>query len=86
MFYKLFLSNVHKNGDLKQKPSKCGSWQKQVMEIQIKYMNKLSDLLAPIWNKSRQITPQNIKIKWLSLENEEAKYDNRIYCHAYNTF
>lgn len=62
VFYKLFLSTVHKNGDLKQKPSKCGSWQKQVMEIQIKSMNKLSDLLAPIWNKSRQITPQNIKI------------------------
>lgn len=45
--YKLFL-NVHKNGDLKQKPSKCGTSARQVMEIQIKLMNKLSDLLASI--------------------------------------
>lgn len=46
--YKLFLNAVHKNGDLKQKPSKCGTSARQVMEIQIKLMNKLSDLLASI--------------------------------------
>ena len=45
---KLFLNAVHKNGDLKQKPSKCGTSARQVMEIQIKLMNKLSDLLASI--------------------------------------
>lgn len=62
VFYKLFLNNVHKNGDLKQKPPKCGTWQKQVMEIQMESMNTLSDLLASIWNKSRQITPQRSKL------------------------
>lgn len=25
VFYKLFLNHVHKNGDLKQKPPKCGT-------------------------------------------------------------
>ena len=60
VFYK-FLNIVHKNGDFK-KPSKCGTWEKQVMEIQFKSMNKLSDLLASIWNKSRQITPQRSKL------------------------
>lgn len=33
VFYKLFLNTVHKISDIKQKPSKCGTWQKQVMEI-----------------------------------------------------
>lgn len=37
-------------------------WQKQVTEIQIKSMNKLSYLFASIWNKSRQIIPQRSQL------------------------
>lgn len=83
VFYKLLLNTVHKKGDLKEKPSKCGTWEKQVMEIQIKPTNKFSDLLASIWNKRWQNHTIKIKIKWLFLENRDAEYDDRIYWHAY---
>lgn len=56
-----------------KKPSKYGTWEKQIMEIQIKSMNKLSHLLASIWNKSRQITPQRSKLSGYFL-NKERQY------------
>jgi hypothetical protein len=80
VFEKLFLNTIHKKSDIKQKPSRRGTWQKQVVEIKINpWIN--CQIYLPLSEIEANYTTK-ITTKWLFLENKFAEYDNWIYWQA----